>query len=51
MTRAALASALEQVLAVVTNDPSVKTSGAFRLAKPVSGPEALLAMRKLAELF
>jgi len=87
MTRAALASVLEQVLVVVSNDPSLKTryvgqpspfpdvrsdhfafnaimvtttrglleaepgSGAFGLAKPVSGPEALLAMRKLAELF
>jgi hypothetical protein len=28
-----------------------RPSGAFRLANPVSGPEALLAMRKLAELF
>jgi len=28
-----------------------RPSGAFRLAHPVSGPEALLAMRKLAELF
>ena len=87
VTRAALASMLEQVLAVVANDPTIKTrhvgqpspfadvrgdhfafnaimvattrglmeaerpSGAFRLTTPVSGPEALLAMRKLAELF
>src|SRR5262245_44537837 len=28
-----------------------RPSGAFRLTQPVSGPEALLAMRKLAELF
>ena len=28
-----------------------RPSGAFRLTNPVSGPEALLAMRKLAELF
>jgi tetratricopeptide (TPR) repeat protein len=28
-----------------------RPSGAFRLASPVSGPDALLAMRKLAELF
>ena len=28
-----------------------RPSGAFRLANPVSGPEALLAMRKLAETF
>lgn len=28
-----------------------RPSGAFRLTSPVSGPEALLAMRKLAELF
>jgi Tfp pilus assembly protein PilF len=28
-----------------------RPSGAFRLANPVSGPEALLAIRKLAELF
>jgi tetratricopeptide (TPR) repeat protein len=28
-----------------------RPSGAFRLTEPVSGPEALLAMRKLAELF
>jgi tetratricopeptide (TPR) repeat protein len=87
VTRTGLAMALEQVLAVVTNDPAIKTrhlgqqtpfpdmrsdhfafnaavvvttrglmeaerpSGAFRLTRPVSGPEALLAMRKLAELF
>jgi len=87
VTRAALATTLEQVLAVAANDPAVKTrhvgqpspfpdvrgdhfafnaimvcttrglmeaerpSGAFRLTRPVSGPEALLAMRKLAELF
>lgn len=87
VTRAGLATTLEQVLAVVANDAPLKTrhvgqpspfpdvrsdhfafnavvvvttrglmeaerpSGAFRLANPVSGPEALLAMRKLAELF
>lgn len=87
VSRAALATTLEQVLAVATNDPAIKTrhvgqvspfpdvrgdhfafnailvcttrglmeaerpSGAFRLTRPVSGPEALLAMRKLAELF
>ena len=28
-----------------------RASGAFRLAQPVTGPEALLSMRKLAELF
>lgn len=28
-----------------------RPSGAFRLTRPVSGPEALLAIRKLAELF
>ncbi len=28
-----------------------RPSGAFRLGNPVSGPEALLAMRKLAEVF
>jgi hypothetical protein len=28
-----------------------RPSGAFRLVTPVSGPDALLAMRKLAELF
>ena len=87
VTRAGLAMTLEQVLAVVSNDPKLRTryvgqpspfadvrgdhfafnavlvvttrglmeadrqSGAFRLTEPVSGPEALLAMRKLAELF
>jgi tetratricopeptide (TPR) repeat protein len=87
VTRAALATTLEQVLAVAANDPAIKTrylgqqspfpdlrsdhfaynaavvvttrglmegerpSGAFRVTKPVSGPEALLAVRKLAELF
>ncbi len=87
VTRAGLATTLEQVLAVIANDPALKTrylgqqspfpdvrsdhfaynaavvvttrglmeserpSGAFRLANPVSGPEALLAMRKLAEVF
>ena len=30
---------------------SERPSGAFRLANPVSGPEALLSMRKLAEVF
>jgi Tfp pilus assembly protein PilF len=87
VTRAGLATTLEQVLSVITNDPALKTrhlgqqspfpdvrsdhfafnaavvvttrglmeaerpSGAFRLLNPVSGPEALLAMRKLAEVF
>ncbi len=87
VTRAALATTLEQVLVVAANDPALKTrylgqqspfpdvrndhfafnsavvvttrglmeserpNGAFRLTKPVSGPDALLAMRKLAELF
>lgn len=87
VTRAGLATTLEQVLSVVANDPGLRTrhlgqqspfpdvrsdhfafnaavvvttrglmeaerpSGAFRLASPVSGPEALLAMRKLAEVF
>lgn len=87
VTRAGLATTLEQVLSVVTNDPGLRTrhlgqqspfpdvrsdhfafnaavvvttrglmeaerpSGAFRLNRPVSGPEALLAMRKLAEVF
>ena len=87
VTRAALATTLEQILAVAANDPAIKTryvgqqspfpdlrsdhfaynvvvvvttrglmegerpSGAFRLTRPVSGPEALVAVRKLAELF
>ena len=87
VTRATLATTLEQVLSVAANDPAIKTryvgqqspfpdmrgdhfaynaavvvttrglmeserpSGAFRLTRPVSGPEALLAVRKLAELF
>ena len=87
VTRAGLATTLEQVLSVIANDPALKTrhlgqqspfpdvrsdhfafnaalvvttrglmeserpSGAFRLGNPVSGPEALLAMRKLAEVF
>lgn len=87
VTRAGLALTLEQVLAVVTNNPRLKTqhvgqqspfpdvrsdhfafnaavivttqglmeaerpSGAFRITRSVSGSEALLAMRKLAELF
>lgn len=87
VTRAGLAMTLENVLAVVANDPGLRTryigqpspfadvrgdhfafnaallvttrglmeaerpNGAFRLTYPVSGPDALLAMRKLAELF
>jgi tetratricopeptide (TPR) repeat protein len=87
MTRAGLASVLEQVLVVAANDPALKTryigqrspfpdvrgdhfafnaiilvttrglmegdraTGAFDLTRPVSGAEAALAMRKLAELF
>ena len=87
VSRAALASVLEQVLVVATNDAALKTryvgqtspfpdvrgdhfafnaimlvttrglmegdraTGAFGLTRPVSGSEAVLAMRKLAELF
>ncbi|MBI3825976.1 MAG: tetratricopeptide repeat protein [Candidatus Rokubacteria bacterium] len=85
VTRAALATTLEQVVAVALNDAGLKTrylgqasafpdvrsdhfaynaivvvttrglmeaerpSGAFRLEAPVAGPDALLALRKLAE--
>lgn len=87
VTRAALATILEQVLVVAANDPGLKTrylgqvspfpdvrgdhfafnaivlvttrglmegdraTGAFGMTRPVSGAEAVLAMRKLAELF
>lgn len=45
--------AFNAVLVVTTRGlmEADRPSGAFRLSEPVSGPDALLAMRKLAELF